>query len=76
MKKKLKNKIYKIGDKSKAICEYCKKLSETTFKMRTVPLSNGGQVENILVAVCDSCGKIVALPQQSVAQIRATIKRD
>lgn len=59
------------GDKSKAICSHCGKLVGTTFVRRDVPLSDGNRVaKNILVAVCDVCGEVVATPPESTAAIR------
>lgn len=64
--------FYKDGDKSKAICEDCSKLVTTTFGYRDVPFSDGvGMAQNILVACCDECERVVAIPAQSTPQIRA-----
>jgi len=64
-------KLYKAGEKSKAVCESCKHLRSTTFQERDVPLSSGkGLVPNVLVAVCDHCDHIVSVPQQSVPRIQ------
>ena len=68
-------KLYKLGEKSKAICPFCHSLKATTFLERTVPLESGaGEVKNLLVAVCDTCDHLVATPQQSVPRIREAIK--
>lgn len=68
-------KLFKVGDKSKALCWKCEKLSDTTFKTRSVPLSSGrGHVDNVLVSVCDTCNETVAVPQQSVPRIKEFIK--
>lgn len=61
---------YNPGDHSKAICEDCNKLVDTTFVVRNVPFDDGiGVAKNILVAVCDLCDQTVAIPAQSVATI-------
>ena len=64
-------KLYTEGDKGQAICGTCG-LSATTFAYRDVPFSdNSGTVKDILVAVCDGCGAIVAIPPQSTPAIKA-----
>lgn len=63
--------LYEAGDKSKAICEHCKSLVPTTFMYRDVPFDDGsGIVKDILVAVCDICDAVVAIPAQSTPAIR------
>ncbi len=63
--------MYTIGDKSKAICENCKAVVPTTFAVRDVPFSDWSAVaESILVAVCDHCDDVVAIPAQSTPSIR------
>lgn len=68
--------LYKEGDKSRAVCPFCKGLRDTTFQVRTVPLSSGkGDVPDVLVGVCDVCDHIVAMPQQSATQVQEAIER-
>lgn len=68
-------KLNKVGEKSKAICPFCKQLRTTTFVERDVPLSSGnGLVRDVLVAVCDNCNHVVAIPQQSVPRIKETVR--
>lgn len=63
--------IIKQYDKSKAICFNCKDVVATTFLYKDVPFSDGsGVVENILAAVCDVCGEVVATPAQATPQIK------
>lgn len=63
--------MYTVGDKSKAICENCKGVVPTTFAVRDVPFSDWSTVaESILVAVCDHCDDVVAIPAQSIPSIR------
>jgi len=73
---------YREGDESKAICHHCKKISPTIFQIRDVPmkkaitgLKNNVTVNGILVAVCHDCDKVVAIPQQSVPQIKAALDK-
>ncbi len=64
-------KIYRAGDKSKAICEHCGSLVSTTFAYRDVPFGDGsGVVKAVLAAVCDRCDHVVALPAQSTPAVR------
>ncbi len=66
--------LHKIGDKSRAICPFCKELRATTFRERDVPLSSGKSVvREVLVSVCDTCDRVVGVPQQSVPRIREAL---
>ena len=68
---------YKLGDKSKAICEDCNRIVSTTFMVRDVPFFDGsGIVDDILVAVCDECNNVVAIPAQSVDAIRTAMHKN
>lgn len=65
-------KLYRAGEKISVICTDCGLLREATFAYRDVHFSDGsGVVRNILVAVCDECGTIVATPAQSTPAIKA-----
>lgn len=67
--------FYKEGEKSRALCAFCKALRDTTFQRCTVPLSNGkGEVPDVLVGVCDVCENVVSLPQQSAPQVKEAMK--
>lgn len=67
-------KIFKLGEKSKGVCNDCKKVVSTTFKLCTVPLSSGkGSASDILAAACDHCGHIVSIPQQSTPRIKEAL---
>jgi hypothetical protein len=67
---------YEPGDKSRAVCEDCESVVNTTFAIRNVPFNDGvGIAENILVAVCDMCNTTVAIPSQSVITIAEVRKR-
>lgn len=68
-------KLFKIGEKSKAICEHCKVIRTTTFQLKDVPFSSGvGTAKNILVGVCDHCHETASIPQQSVPRIKEALK--
>lgn len=61
---------YEPGDKSRAVCEDCESVVDTTFAVRDVSFNDGvGLAKNILVAVCDSCNNTVAIPSQNVITI-------
>lgn len=63
--------IYKAGETSKGMCERCDALVPTTFAYRDVPFDDGtGLVKDILCAVCDRCGRVVAVPPQSTPAIK------
>ena len=67
-------KIYRLGEKSKAICSK-DGLTETTFTYRDVKLSdNSTTISHILVAVCDQCGEVVGIPSQSTMDIKDQLK--
>jgi RNase P subunit RPR2 len=67
-------KIFKLGEKSKGVCNNCKKFVPTTFKLCTVPLSSGkGSVDDILAATCDKCDHVVSIPQQSTPRIKEAL---
>lgn len=64
-------KLYSAGDTSRAICETCQDMVETTFVYLDVSFDDGsGMVKDILASVCDRCGEVVAIPAQSVPAIR------
>jgi RNase P subunit RPR2 len=59
-------KVFKAGEKSRAICSDCKKTVRTTFTCRDVSCNDGsGIARDILVAVCDECGNLASIPPQS-----------
>lgn len=64
-------KLYNAGDKGRALCENCNMLVDTTFEYRNVPFDDGiGMAKDILAAVCDRCGEVVAIPAQSIPAIK------
>lgn len=61
---------YEPGDKSRAVCENCESVVDTTFAIRDVLFNDGvGLAKDVLVAVCDCCNDTVAIPSQSVITI-------
>lgn len=72
--------IFKEYDTSKAICDHCKKIVKTTFKVRDTIIHDRDEkpykVKNILVGVCDNCDKTVSIPMQSSAAISEVRLKD
>jgi len=67
----VKTHLYQEGQASEAVCWNCKKGVRTHFSTRTYRLlENGIDVPGVLVAVCDTCDEIVAVPAQSTARLR------
>lgn len=64
----------KPGDKQKTICYNCSELTQSTFSRRDVSLSGTDIVaKNILVASCDVCGWVTAMPHQSAKDVRVAL---
>lgn len=68
-------KILKVGDTQKAACNHCKRFENVTYKLRSVPFSDGkGVVKNVLVGVCDRCNSVAVLPHQSTPAVRKQLE--
>lgn len=66
-----------IGDKGQAICETCKNIVSTTYKVRDVPLSESKIiVPNLLVGICDICDHVVSIPAQNTEKIKKIIEQN
>jgi hypothetical protein len=64
-------KCYTEGETGVDICPVCKGRVDTTFVRRHVSFSDGnGQTPSVLVAVCNQCDHVLAVPPQSVPAIR------
>lgn len=69
-------KIYRVGDKSKAICHKSGQVESVTYKLKDVPVDDSNiSVKNILVGVCDCCGDVVSIPKQSTPAIQKIIRQ-
>ena len=73
---------YKEGDKSQSICEpdfyNCGgkgELVSTTFKKRDYTF-RGREFSGVLVAVCDVCDQILAIPAQSAIAMNHAIDNE
>lgn len=70
-------KFYFEGDKATAICNHCAAVVNTTYVRRNVPFNDGkGEAKDILVAACDTCNAVVAIPAQSTPAIKEARKAE
>jgi hypothetical protein len=62
--------LWQVGDRSRGICEDCGTVAETRFELRTYPLrSPSVDVPEVLVGVCVTCKRTVAVPYQSSGKL-------
>ena len=66
--------VFYPGKKVKAPCEACGTTGSATYGYGTVNLADGTPVENIMRAICDNCGHVVATAQQSAPIFRAALE--
>lgn len=68
-------KILKVGDTRKVACNHCQSFEYATFKLRSVPFSDGsGVVNNVLAGVCDKCDTVTVIPSQSTPAIKKQLE--
>lgn len=68
-------KIWRAGDRSRAICDHCESVVETRFDYRTYSLEKPKvDVPDVLVAVCTVCDRVAAVPFQSSPKLNAARK--
>lgn len=68
-------KILKVGDTRKVACNRCQSFEYATFKLRSVPFSDGsGVVNNVLAGVCDKCDTVTVIPSQSTPAIKKQLE--
>lgn len=68
-------KILKVGDTRKVACNHCQSFEYATFKLRSVPFSDGsGVVHNVLAGVCDKCDTVTVIPSQSTPAIKKQLE--
>jgi len=68
--------LYREGDASEAMCQGCRRRVTTRFAVRTLPLLETGiEVPDVLVAVCDDCGEVAAIPAQSAPKLKEARER-
>ncbi len=68
-------KIWKDGDKSRALCPSCQRSTTVIFERRSVEQSKPAvTAEDVLVAVCQECDGIAMIPHQSMPKLREAIQ--
>lgn len=65
---------FALGMKSKAICEYCEKIVNVTFKLRNVPLGDKLVINDVVAGVCDNCDRVVSIPSTQTEKIKAALQ--
>jgi len=69
-------KLYQAGDRSVGICEHCKAEVFTRMEYRDyTPTGWDVTVPDVLVAVCEQCDQVVAVPHQSMPKVNEYRKR-
>ena len=69
--------LWNVGDKSEGICERCAAITPTTFEVRSVSLNGVAKpIEDVLVAVCDTCGATVGIPPQSTPRLQEGLAKE
>ena len=67
---------YKEGDSIRGYCKSCKKSVDSTLVQRSYPIENGlGLIENALLAVCNECDSVIAIPAQSESAVRVALDK-
>lgn len=60
--------LFKEGEKSKCICEWCDKKVQTTFRYRDYVVEGKPTIPHILQGVCDECGRAISVPGDEMAK--------
>ena len=64
---------WKAGDTVSAICPHCGDLVTAKYAHRSVRIPRTRlRVRDVLVSECPTCNAMLALPRQSMAQLRET----
>ena len=63
--------VLKPGDTTRGGCESCKAMVFGTYNYGQIKLTDGTVVENVMRALCDDCGEIIAVAHQSAPAIKA-----
>ena len=62
---------WKAGDTSSVHCPHCNNLVTAKYAHRSLSMPRTRlRVRNVLVSVCATCGDMLGLPRQSMAQLR------
>jgi hypothetical protein len=70
--------FFKEGDKSEVVCRTCNHRTTTTMKPDKLELEVAGRkvlIEDLLLGICDKCGKPASVPAQSTDKVKAAIDR-
>lgn len=66
----------KLGDKSKAICQNCKKEVSTTMKHKSLKVGSVKNEITVLAGVCDNCSEVISIPHSQSKKIGEFIKSE
>jgi hypothetical protein len=62
---------WKVGDTVSAVCPHCGDLVTARYAHRSVRMPRTRlDVGHVLVSVCPACNAVLAMPRQSIAQLR------
>jgi hypothetical protein len=62
---------WKAGDTASAHCPNCHDLVTAQYARRSLSMPRTRlKVRDVLVSICGACGTMLALPRQSMAQLR------
>jgi hypothetical protein len=68
-------KIWKVGDRKRALCPQCERNTEVVFQRRDLELSAPAvTAHEVLVAVCLECDGVALIPNQSTPKLREAIQ--
>ena len=73
----MKLKVWKVGDRSRGLCERCVRVVSTRFERRPLQLEDVAvPVPDLLVGVCEECAEVISIPPQSMPRINAARRRE
>ena len=62
---------WSVGDIVAKTCPHCRDIVQSRCELRTVQMERSRlRVPSVLVDVCQRCGGVVAIPAQSIPQLR------
>ncbi|HVD04782.1 MAG TPA: hypothetical protein VNB89_02140 [Gemmatimonadaceae bacterium] len=62
---------WNVGDIVANSCPTCRDIVQSRYELRTVQMARSRlRVPNVLVDVCQRCGGVLAIPAQSIPQLR------
>lgn len=66
--------IILAGQTTRVYCHTCQTFVQATYAYGPFPFDNGVVAENVMRAVCDSCGSIVAVAHQSAPLLKEALE--